>query len=116
MISCIPALSAFFIGTVMKSRFYSSIQYGLMYGGRRSDKFRTLPKQDDSNKDKTKRSSSLGHGQPNSSHSAKSLVGSGKNIAIIEMPELEPKTTTQVSSYRTLGKQELGQMGVGSQA
>ncbi|PQE32886.1 integral membrane protein [Rutstroemia sp. NJR-2017a WRK4] len=106
MISCIPALSTFFIGTVAKSRFYSSIQYGLMYGARRSRPSTT--------QDGSKKSASLGRGQANSTHSERSLVGGGGNVVVIEMPELEPKLKSQVYSYPTLGRQESGKMAAGS--
>ncbi|TGO47001.1 hypothetical protein BOTNAR_0551g00010 [Botryotinia narcissicola] len=65
IISCIPALSTFYIGIFTKSCFYSTLQ---------------------------------------------SLVGSGKNVVNIEMPELKSKKPSQASSYSTLGNQESGKV------
>ncbi|KAF7917249.1 uncharacterized protein EAE98_010354 [Botrytis deweyae] len=94
IISCIPALSTFYIGTVIKSRFYSTLQYGILHRLRRSEAS-NIP--------------SSGLEQPNSMHSTRSLVGSGKNVATIEMPEFKSKKPSQASSYSTLGNQESGQ-------
>ncbi|TGO13199.1 hypothetical protein BTUL_0074g00050 [Botrytis tulipae] len=95
IISCIPALSTFYIGTFTKSRFYSTLQYGISYRLRRSEAF-NVP--------------SSGPEQPHSMHSTRSLVGSGKNVVNIEMPELKSKKPSQASSYSTLGNQESGQV------
>ncbi|RDL36455.1 Uncharacterized protein BP5553_05807 [Venustampulla echinocandica] len=114
IISCIPGLSAFYVGTFMKTRFYSSLQYGLMYRMRRSERSErsNLPSvEDDTNRyNKSNKSNKYNPSvqrQPNSLHSTKSLVGSSKNIYI----ELEPTNTSNASPYSTLGKQENGQMG-----
>ncbi|KAH6683479.1 hypothetical protein B0J14DRAFT_556714 [Halenospora varia] len=110
IISCIPALSAFYVGTFMRTRFYSSLQYGLMYRMRRSERSErsNIPSvKDDTNRyNKSNKYNPSVQRQPNSLHSTKSLVGSGKNNHI----ELEPTKTSNASPYSTLGKQENGQM------
>ncbi|KAF7942922.1 uncharacterized protein EAE97_006376 [Botrytis byssoidea] len=37
IVSCIPALSTFYIGTFTKSRFYLTLKYGILYRLRRSE-------------------------------------------------------------------------------
>ncbi|KAF4618369.1 hypothetical protein G7Y89_g14931 [Cudoniella acicularis] len=85
--------------------------YGLMYRLGRSERSNIPSIAEDGNQYKSNKYSVSRQDQPNSMPSTKSLVGSGKNIPIIEMAELEPKKTSQASPYSTLGKQESGQMG-----
>jgi hypothetical protein len=111
MVSCIPGLSAFYVGTFMKSRLYSSLQYGLLNRIRRSQRSdrSDLPsvEGDTDRYAKSNRYDPSAQRQPKSSHSTKSLFGSesGKNVVI----EMEPPKTSNVSTYSTLGKQENGQ-------
>ncbi|KAF7899296.1 uncharacterized protein EAF01_008509 [Botrytis porri] len=99
IISCIPALSTFYIGTFTKSHFYSTLQYGILYQLRRSEAS-SIP--------------SSGPEQPHSMYSTRSLLGSGKNIVDIKMLELKSKKPSQTSSYSKLGKQESGKVNQSS--
>ena len=105
MISCIPGLSTFYLGTFKQSRFYSSLQYGHMYRMWRSERTEgsNIPSiEDDINKyNKSNKYNPLLERQTNLMHSTKSLVGSSKDISI----ELAIVKILNASPYSKLAKQ-----------
>jgi len=105
IIACGPAISTFYVGTFMKSPFYSSLQYSMqrLKGTERSGTASHAPSADNSNKYKTNTYAATGNYQEISVHSTKSLVSNNQNNV-----ELEPQKPSQVYPYSTLGEQELG--------
>lgn len=108
IISCGPALSTFYVGTLMKSRFYSTLQNSMQRLISRTGRSRShstgAPTDTSIQYERGPSFPKWGNYQDISVRSTKSLVTDNQTSF-----ELEPRKPSKTSPYSTLGEQEAGQ-------